>query len=102
MKDELMPNNWRKSGLKFASDRERGGVMKRFSPTNRPFGETIVAASVSLFNDLFGAYRPERHYMRGPGPKWRKKHATRTIALRPNVDGDFAEAAVYAAVPRRR
>ena len=19
-------------------------------------------------------YRPERHYMRGPGPKWRKKH----------------------------
>jgi hypothetical protein len=21
------------------------------------------------------AYRPERHYMRGPGPKWREKHA---------------------------
>jgi hypothetical protein len=20
-------------------------------------------------------YRPERHYMRGPGPKWREKHA---------------------------
>jgi hypothetical protein len=20
------------------------------------------------------AYRPERHYMRGPGPKWREKH----------------------------
>jgi hypothetical protein len=19
-------------------------------------------------------YRPERHYMRGPGPKWREKH----------------------------
>jgi hypothetical protein len=19
-------------------------------------------------------YRPERHYMRGPGPKWRAKH----------------------------
>ena len=20
-------------------------------------------------------YRPERHYMRGPGPKWRERHA---------------------------
>lgn len=20
-------------------------------------------------------YRPEKHYMRGPGPKWREKHA---------------------------
>jgi hypothetical protein len=20
-------------------------------------------------------YHPERHYMRGPGPKWREKHA---------------------------
>jgi len=23
----------------------------------------------------FDAYRPELHYMRGPGPKWREKHA---------------------------
>ena len=23
---------------------------------------------------LSGPYRPERHYMRGPGPKWREKH----------------------------
>ena len=21
------------------------------------------------------SYRPELHYMRGPGPKWREKHA---------------------------
>jgi hypothetical protein len=21
-----------------------------------------------------GKYHPERHYMRGPGPKWREKH----------------------------
>jgi hypothetical protein len=34
------------------------------------------------FAELFGAlrslidpYRPELHYMRGPGPKWRAKHA---------------------------
>jgi hypothetical protein len=24
---------------------------------------------------LFDRYRPELHYMRGPGPKWREKHA---------------------------
>jgi hypothetical protein len=24
---------------------------------------------------LFDPYRPELHYMRGPGPKWREKHA---------------------------
>jgi len=26
---------------------------------------------------LFNPYRPERHYMRGPGPKWREKHPAR-------------------------
>jgi hypothetical protein len=29
----------------------------------------------SWSKELFGAYRPERHYMRGPGPKWHEKHA---------------------------
>jgi hypothetical protein len=24
---------------------------------------------------LFDPYRPELHYMRGPGPRWRAKHA---------------------------
>jgi hypothetical protein len=24
---------------------------------------------------MFDSYRPELHYMRGPGPKWREKHA---------------------------
>jgi hypothetical protein len=27
-----------------------------------------------LIRDLTGLYRPERHYMRGPGPAWRAKH----------------------------
>jgi hypothetical protein len=26
-------------------------------------------------------YRPERHYMRGPGPKWHAKHYGRTAAF---------------------
>lgn len=25
--------------------------------------------------DWRNPYRPEKHYMRGPGPKWREKHA---------------------------
>jgi hypothetical protein len=31
----------------------------------------------SLRKDLFDTYHPERHYMRGPGPKWRAKHQSR-------------------------
>jgi hypothetical protein len=29
----------------------------------------------TVTHDLFDPYRPERHYMRGPGPKWGAKHA---------------------------
>ena len=28
-----------------------------------------------LTASLFDPYRPELHYMRGPGAKWREKHA---------------------------
>ncbi len=47
---------------------------------------TLLTASDSLrrrcrsvfagFQDLFesASYRPELHYMRGPGPKWRAKN----------------------------
>jgi hypothetical protein len=28
-----------------------------------------------LTASLFDPYRPELHYMRGPGPRWREKHA---------------------------
>lgn len=28
-----------------------------------------------LLRSLFDPYRPELHYMRGPGPKWHAKHA---------------------------
>lgn len=38
----------------------------------------------TLTKSLFDPYRPELHYMRGPGPKWRAKHALRLepIAVR--------------------
>jgi hypothetical protein len=38
---------------------------------------SVVSSLVTMLN-LFGGpagkYRPEDHYMRGPGPKWRAKH----------------------------
>ena len=55
----------------------------------RPFslGTGVVSAAVGPTaagiwsrwkNELFNPYRPELHYMRGPGPKWRQKHAQAT------------------------
>jgi hypothetical protein len=31
-----------------------------------------------LRQGMFDCYRPELHYMRGPGPKWREKHPDAT------------------------
>ena len=35
-----------------------------------------------LTQSPFARYRPELHYMRGPGPKWREKHGNRTADRR--------------------
>jgi hypothetical protein len=35
-----------------------------------------------LTASLFDPYRPELHYMRGPGPKWRTKHARASVDAR--------------------
>jgi hypothetical protein len=35
----------------------------------------LSAMVARLRRDLFATYRPERHYMRGPGPAWRAKRA---------------------------
>ena len=48
---------------------------------HRPFsglGKALATRWRKLIRDSFNPYRPERHYMRGPGPAWRAKHgATR-------------------------
>lgn len=42
------------------------------------FATTVTARIAEktrrLTHDLFDTYRPELHYMRGPGPKWQEKH----------------------------
>jgi hypothetical protein len=43
-------------------------------------GSALRKAAFTLFKCVAGQvagplrYRPEAHYMRGPGPKWREKH----------------------------
>jgi len=39
-----------------------------------PISLAIAQTWADLRNGLLGTYRPELHYMRGPGPKWREKH----------------------------
>jgi hypothetical protein len=39
----------------------------------RPFAGIGHALAV-VWRGLAHGYRPERHYMRGPGPAWRAKH----------------------------
>jgi hypothetical protein len=40
---------------------------------SRPFAE-IRTFWRQFFARTFNPYRPELHYMRGPGPAWRAKH----------------------------
>jgi hypothetical protein len=39
----------------------------------KPFAE-LRAFWRQFFAKAFNPYRPELHYMRGPGPAWRAKH----------------------------
>jgi hypothetical protein len=43
---------------------------------SRAFGASLHYW-LSLRAAMFARYQPELHYMRGPGPKWRAKHALR-------------------------
>jgi hypothetical protein len=42
-------------------------------PLRRHF-TALVAKWQGTFAIMFNPYRPELHYMRGPGPKWHAKH----------------------------
>ena len=39
------------------------------------FAQSQAAQALrQVLRELFDPYRPEQHYMRGPGPKYREKH----------------------------
>jgi len=40
----------------------------------REIGQRLGAAIAERTPGVFDSYRPELHYMRGRGPKWREKH----------------------------
>jgi hypothetical protein len=46
--------------------------------SSKPFASRLLRALTRLLtmfgNEPVRAYRPEAHYMRGPGPAWRAKH----------------------------
>jgi hypothetical protein len=56
---------------------------QRFSSRRQAPG--LVAEFADLFQNLakalFDPYRPELHYMRGPGPKWHAKHDRTLVVL---------------------
>ena len=54
------------------------GIATAASSTEHGFRGVLGATARRwrrLTTSLFDSYRPELHYMRGPGPKWRAKHA---------------------------
>ena len=58
--------------------RVRSNDMPATSPKTSFPNIICVGLLAFLFPDWYGPerkYHPEDHYMRGPGPKWRAKHA---------------------------
>jgi hypothetical protein len=54
----------------------------------------IIAIWRTLTRDLSDPYRPELHYMRGPGPKWREKHGQMTpddVGVGPMTEATMSE-----------
>jgi hypothetical protein len=51
-------------------------------PSIRSMRARFRTVSLNLLTAFWGGavsqYRPEAHYMRGPGPKWREKHGQNT------------------------
>jgi hypothetical protein len=46
------------------------GVVRKTAESASDFASVVR----NLILDVRDSYRPELHYMRGPGPKWRAKH----------------------------
>jgi hypothetical protein len=75
-------------------------------PSSKPavdvaFSVAGLVAAVEIWRRLkkaiFDPYRPELHYMRGPGPKWREQHAATSGAMR--WDGRYDRQAGLRALP---
>jgi hypothetical protein len=52
----------------------RGSPMMMVASTAQRLRRLLACAAALLTIAPAHSYRPEAHYMRGPGPKWREKH----------------------------
>jgi hypothetical protein len=51
-----------------------GSELALIAAALRALRQRLRAAILRGTANLFDPYRPELHYMRGPGPRWREKH----------------------------
>jgi hypothetical protein len=68
----------------FVCGRRENQMSSLLSKSPSPFARATLrlwAAATALWETMLAEqtkpYEPERYYMRGPGPKWREKHASR-------------------------
>jgi hypothetical protein len=55
---------------------EANAVAASVTESPKNWNPAVVAGALrKVVNGLFDPYRPELHYMRGPGPRWRARHA---------------------------
>jgi len=52
-------------------------VLSGFARKTAESASDFASVVRNLIKDVRDCYRPELHYMRGPGPKWRAKHQPR-------------------------
>ena len=52
----------------------RSGAQRVPAPSRAGLIDKVTTAWHRMLDDLSSPYQPERHYMRGPGPKWHAKH----------------------------
>ena len=71
-------------------ERDASGRQAGANPMLRR-ASAACAAYRGMLSELFDPYRPERHYMRGPGPKWHAKHS-RARGSDGAIDAAFARA----------
>jgi hypothetical protein len=62
------------------------------TPTRARSLETVARRWRWLWTSLVDPYRPEPYYMRGPGPKWREKHAHCAGCYNPRAAVSFTAA----------
>ncbi len=74
--DGLVPLNLPRSRRdEWISEEQQPSVERTMTRNSDPVSSSgFPSLWRGLLRGLFETYRPERHYMRGPGPKWLAKH----------------------------